>query len=160
GLAQPVHAGERARWCLVVIEPGRRSREGLVLSSSEAQAHFDVQAGESSKVVIDLPTARRGWQRTGRLRIATTQPLGLFRAWSWFEPTTPFLVWPRPAAAAPPLPEAGRAQLGQHRPAREEGEEFHSLRRWRESDPLHRIAWKASQRHQTLLSREFRQEHA
>src|SRR5699024_8681122 len=119
GLAQPVHVGDPARWHLAVIEPGTAAREGLVLSASNARAQFSVPAGGSSKVVIELPTSRRGWQHAGRLRIATTQPLGLFRAWSWFEPTTAFLVWPRPAVDAPPLPETGSAQHGQHRPARE-----------------------------------------
>lgn len=158
GTARPVHAGEPVAWHLSAINPGPRDRPGLELKGSGAHTRFDVPAIAAREVCIQLPAYHRGWHLPGRLRIETTQPLGLFRAWSWLEPTTPFLVWPRPAPHAPPLPEGGEAKRGQRTQAREEGEDFHSLRRWREGDPLHRIAWKASQRHQTLLSRQFRRE--
>lgn len=158
GRARPVHAGEPVTWQLTAINPDARERAGLRLAAGEEVAPFDVPAGGTCEARIELPARHRGWHLPGRLRIETTQPLGLFRAWSWIEPTTPFLVWPRPAPHAPPLPEGGQARRGQRSQAREEGEDFHSLRRWREGDPLHRIAWKASQRHQTLLSRQFRRE--
>jgi len=158
GTARPVHAGEPVRWQLAAINAGRRDRIGLRLKSGNSHTSFSVPANTSREITIELPARHRGWHLPGRLRIETTQPLGLFRAWSWLEPDTPFLIWPQPATQAPPLPEGGEARRGQRSQAREEGEDFHSLRPWRESDPLHRIAWKASQRHQTLLSRQFRQE--
>jgi uncharacterized protein (DUF58 family) len=158
GSASPVHAGEPVTWRLSAINPGTRDRVGLLLDCADAYARFEVPPGATREVAIQLPPRHRGWHRTGRMRIQTTQPLGLFRAWSWIEPSAPFLVWPQPAPQAPPLPEGGEARRGQRSQAREEGEDFHSLRRWREGDPLHRIAWKASQRHRTLLSRQFRSE--
>jgi len=160
GRARPVHAGEPVSWQLTAINPGARERVGLQLTSGQQVASFDVPATGAREVAITLPARHRGWHLPGRLRVQTTQPLGLFQAWSWIEPSTPFLVWPQPARHAPPLPEGGEARRGQRSQAREEGEDFHSLRRWREGDPLHRIAWKASQRHQTLLSRQFRRERA
>lgn len=158
GVARPVHAGQNAAWRLAVINAEPRDRFGLELAAAEGSSRFDVPAATSREVGVELPATHRGWHLPGRLRMQTTQPLGLFRAWSWIEPATPYLVWPRPAAHAPPLPEGGEARRGQRSQAREEGEDFHSLRRWREGDPIHRIAWKASQRHQTLLSRQFRRE--
>ncbi|RFF26352.1 MULTISPECIES: DUF58 domain-containing protein [unclassified Wenzhouxiangella] len=158
GAARPVHAGKPVPWRLTAVNHCERNRDGLRLKGPGPDAVFNVPARGVREVTIELDARGRGWHRPGRLRIETTQPLGLFRAWSWIEPTTPFLVWPQPAEHAPPLPEGGDAQSVQRRQAREEGEDFHSLRRWREGDPLHRIAWKASQRHQTLLSRQFRRE--
>lgn len=158
GSAPPVYAGEPIAWRLAAINGQSRDRPGLVLDQREASSRFDVPAGSAREVAIELPARHRGWHLPGRLRIQTTQPLGLFRAWSWVEPATPFLVWPQPASDAPPLPDGGDARSGQRHQALEEGDDFHSLRPWRESDPLHRIAWKASQRHQTLLSRQFRRE--
>lgn len=158
GTARPVHAGQAVSWQLAAINPDPRDRPGLILRAGESSSRFDLHASSAREVAITLPAGHRGWHRPGRLRIETTQPLGLFRAWSWIEPSAPFLVWPRPAEHAPPLPEGGDARAGQRSQAREEGEDFHSLRPWREGDPLHRIAWKASQRHQTLLSRQFRRE--
>lgn len=158
GSARPVYALEPVAWQLTAINGESRDRPGLRLDQREASSRFDVPAGSAREVTIPLPPRHRGWHLPGRMRLQTTQPLGLFRAWSWIEPATPFLVWPQPASGAPPLPEGGDARHGQRRQALEEGEDFHSLRPWREGDPLHRIAWKASQRHQTLLSRQFRQE--
>ncbi|MDZ7789491.1 MAG: DUF58 domain-containing protein [Xanthomonadales bacterium] len=158
GTARPVHAGQPIAWQLAATNPDARHRAGLILRAADSAARFDVPANGTGKAVLQLPPRHRGWHRPGRLRIETTQPLGLFRAWSWIEPSSPFLVWPKPAEHAPPVPEGGDARHGQRSHAREEGEDFHSLRPWREGDPLHRIAWKASQRHQTLLSRQFRRE--
>ncbi len=158
GSAPPVHAGEPIPWRLTAVNFGERDRPGLYLQGPDSGTVFNMAANETRQVTVELESCQRGWHRPGRLRVETTQPLGLFRAWSWIEPTTPFLVWPQPAEHAPPLPEGGDAQSTQRKQAREEGEDFHSLRRWREGDPLHRIAWKASQRHQTLLSRQFRRE--
>lgn len=158
GWAKPVHAGEPILWQLDIRNADDRARPGLALHQDHDHTIFDVAAQSAASVTLRLPGRSRGWHLPGRLRLETTQPLGLFRAWSWFEPTTPFLVWPRPAPNAPPLPRAGEAELGQRNWAREEGEDFYSLREWREGDPLHRIAWKASQRHRTLLSRRFRRE--
>ncbi|WP_376696505.1 DUF58 domain-containing protein [Wenzhouxiangella sp. EGI_FJ10305] len=158
GSARPVHAGDPVTWRLAAVNHGERDRHGLRLKGPGSDTVFAVPSSETREITIELDARRRGWHRPGRLRVETTQPLGLFRAWSWIEPSTPFLVWPQPAAHAPPLPGGGNAQSAHHKQAREEGEDFHSLRRWREGDPLHRIAWKASQRHQTLLSREFQRE--
>ncbi|RFF32831.1 DUF58 domain-containing protein [Wenzhouxiangella sediminis] len=158
GKARPVHAGEPVEWRMAAINESARDRTGLQLDSGEAASGFDVPAGTTQEVTVRLPDRHRGWHRPRRMRIQTTQPLGLFRAWSWIEPTSRFLVWPRPASGAPPLPEGGDDRQGLRSQALEEGEDFHSLREWREGDPLHRIAWKASQRHQTLLSRQFRRE--
>ena len=40
---------------------------------SESRAHFD----------LDIPAPRRGVLRIDRLRVTTTFPFGLFRAWTW-----------------------------------------------------------------------------
>jgi len=160
GGATPVHAGHPLSWRLAVDNPERRTRTGLRLRSTSDRSVFSIRALSSQNVAVGLPARSRGWHRPGRLRIETSHPLGLFYAWSWFEPESSILIWPRAASNPPPLPEQGDARQGQRRHPREEGEEFHSLRRWREGDPLHRIAWKATQRHQVLLSREFRREQA
>jgi len=155
--AAPVHAGETASYRLTVNSAGGRDRPGLRLVAGRQATRFTATAGRAVDVAVALPTRTRGWHDPGRMRVETTVPLGLFRAWSWIEPSRPFLVWPQPATSAPPLPAQSAAADGRESRQRDVGEEFHSLRRWREGDPLHRVAWKATQRHQALLSREFRE---
>lgn len=156
--AEPVFAGEPIRLQVTVANEHARSRPALALLYERERRPFAVEPRATRRVDLALPTHRRGWLPVGRMGIATTHPMGLFRAWSWFWPKQPVLVWPRPAEHPPPLPEDVSRETGGRLDTDVEGEEYHSLRKWREGDSLHRIAWKASQRHQTLLSREFRRE--
>jgi uncharacterized protein (DUF58 family) len=158
GMARPVFAGQPASYQLSLQSADQRPRASVCLRHERNLVGIDIEDANTISVTVSLVTWRRGWYRPGRMCIETTHPLGLFRAWAWFWPDRPYLVWPQPADRPPPLPESGGSPGGadQRRPV--DGEDFHSLRQWREGDPLHRIAWKASQRHQDLLSREFREE--
>lgn len=156
--AEPVFAGDRARVQITAANDSPRGRPSLSLVHQDGRRPFALEPVSARRITIDITTRQRGWHHPGRFGIDTTHPIGLFRAWSWFWPGRAILVWPRPAAHPPPLPHGRSHEFGGRLRNEPEGEEFHSLRRWREGDPLHRIAWKASQRHQTLLSREFRHE--
>ncbi len=135
-------ARDRARGALVIDAPGGNHSRGQTL-----------EAGASVDLELEFATHERGWRELPRQRIGTRYPLGCFHAWSWFWPERRFIVWPRPASDAPPLPTGG-ARNSVDLPG-DESDEFHGLRDWRQGDPLHRIAWKASQRHQHLLARQF-----
>src|SRR3546814_1997665 len=104
---------------------------------------------------LEIPTRRRGWLDPGRLRISTTRPLGLARAWAWLWPRVPLLVYPAPEAHGPPLPEGSgdNAQARLH-PA---GDDVHHLRTYRRGHARRAIAWKPSARHGALLVREYEQ---
>src|SRR5690606_13181357 len=84
-----------------------RPRRGLQIEHGAALAHLDLQSDSRLEVDLWLPTRRRGWLDLQRIRLSTTQPLGLFRAWSWIWPDTPLLVYPAPETPAPPLPDGG-----------------------------------------------------
>ncbi len=160
GMANPVHAGQTAHYQLSLQSTDERPRPSLYVRHEVKRVGIDIDDSSAVSITVPLLTHQRGWHRPGRMRIETTHPLGLFRAWAWFWPDRPYLVWPQPAERPPPLPEGGGGPGGREQRHQVEGEDFYSLRQWREGDPLHRIAWKASQRHQDLLSREFREEQA
>jgi uncharacterized protein (DUF58 family) len=61
------------------------------------------------------------------------------------------LVYPKPSTHPPALPKAGRGDYGAAHQG--EGEHFHGLREFLPGDPLRRIAWRTSARHQKLYSR-------
>ena len=158
GIANPVFAGQSAHYQLTLENRDQRPRPSLAIYHDGHYTGQELTHPGTARVNIPLTTSHRGWHRPGRMRVETTHPLGLFRAWAWFWPNQPYLVWPRPAESPPPLPDSGGSPGGRDSRHQREGEDFYSLRNWREGDPLHRIAWKASQRHQELLSREFREE--
>lgn len=148
-------AGDPLPLAISLRETRGRRRSGLVaeIRGSEASGGVDLAASAGAQLKLTVATEQRGWCRLPRMRLRTRHPIGWFEAWSWFWPDQRVLVWPRPADRAPPL-ETG-ANSDNPNQAGDESDEFHGLRDWREGDPLHRIAWKASQRHQHLLARQF-----
>lgn len=149
--AGETHAGEAVavEW---VFAPGRRDRLALRVSADPAETTFAAERGCEAVAVLALPTRERGWFRPGRVRIATTFPLGMFVVWSWVHPEVAVLVYPKPEADAPPLPQGGEREGAQR--AGEIEDDPAGLRDYRDHDAPRRIAWRASARHERLLVRE------
>ena len=151
--ADPVFAGQALHLKLRFEGSGARRRPGLQLLAGQVQALFELAPDDEAEVTLELPTTRRGWMDTGRLRLSTLWPLGLARAWSWLRPETRLLVYPAPEANAPPLPAA--LGDGDSPRTRQHGEQPHHLREYRVGDMPRQIAWKASARADKLLVREY-----
>ena len=151
--AEPVHAGQPVQLRMRFEAKDARDRLGLELVCNEAEEKFTLLAREHIEICLAIPTTRRGWMQTGRMRISTIRPLGLARAWSWLRPDTALLVYPALEAHAPSLPEA----QGEGSQARmhSQGEHLHQLREYRLGDARKQIAWKASARSEHLLVREY-----
>lgn len=133
----------------------RRLRQALRLDIAEVSQAFDVDG--RCDVTVNLPTEQRGWLQIPRLRLWTTWPMGLFRAWSWVNPHYAVLVWPRPELSGPgptlPLQSGSRQRLHL-------GEDLASLRDYRSGDSMRHVAWKASARHENLLVKDYEQPEA
>lgn len=155
--ASPVFAGQPIQFLITIASNAGRERPGLELRHGSTAQVFSLPAQAITEIALPVPTRHRGWLTLERLALQTGHPIGLFEAWSWFWPERPILVWPRPAERPPPLPEGDADRQGSEQRRNPDGDEFYSLRAWREGDPLHRVAWKASQRHNTLLARDLRQ---
>lgn len=132
----------------------RRPRSAVRIDLGDSTQAFAIDASGKTDVTVQLATSRRGWQPLPRLRVWTSWPLGLFRAWSWMHPEQSVLVWPRPESGGPPPQRP--ADVGQ-RPRLHHGEDVAALRDYRSGDPQRHIAWKASARHDQLLSKDFEQ---
>lgn len=151
--AEPVAAGQPLRLQLTLSDSQRRPRRGLRLQLHDHHVYCDVPASTRVSAPLMLTTHRRGWLRLNRIRLSTTQPLGLIRAEAWLWPQTTLLVHPCPEANAPPLPD-GQDAARRQRPARL-GAQLQQLRGYREGDPVQAISWKHSARLDRLLVREF-----
>lgn len=151
----PVHAGETARFRLLIENQGRRPRGGFVLVHPEAiSPQVDLAPTGSGEAILALTQTRRGWHRPGRLSLASTWPLGLFRCWTVFALDWGVLVYPRPSPTSLPLPAAageGREAAWQ-RPG---DDEFSLLREYQPGDSPRRIAWKSVARGQPPLTKQF-----
>ena len=158
GRADPVHAGELADLGLLVHNPGTLERFAIELTvpGTAQPQRVDVAPRAEQMVGIALPTTRRGWMAVPRIKLATTFPLGLWRAWAWWHPSTRVLVLPRLETPAAPLPAAS-ALSGDVASGGQGEEDFAAIRPWRSGDARNRIAWKAMARtdSETLLTKQF-----
>lgn len=152
--AEPVAAGNALHLQLAFSVRDRRWRRGLQLQAGTQHAWVPALHDEAV-ASLELPTLRRGWLPLPRIRISTTQPLGLAFAWSWIWPDVALLVYPAPEQQPPPLPggEGGSAHARLH----PSGDEVHHLRPYRSGDAVRAIAWKPSARRDILLVREYEQ---
>ena len=149
--AAPVFAGQAARFTVLLKNPEERLRFAIQLVSGESGDCTDINPQETGRLELELMTSHRGWIEMKPFRIENRFPLGLFRAWSVIIPRARCLVYPAPVPNPPPLPKTGRGDYGATRKG--EGEHLHGLREYHPGDPLGRIAWRTSARHQTLYSK-------
>ncbi|MBD9469304.1 DUF58 domain-containing protein [Pseudoxanthomonas sp. PXM01] len=153
--ADPVPVGSPLLLHVALASRDARVRHGLRLDAGGTHAFSLLPAGEGVVVELPLPTHQRGWYDLDRVRVSTTQPLGIARAWSWIWPDSPLLVYPAAEVQGPPLPLAEnggtKARLD---PA---GEDVHQLRNYRAGDARRAIAWKPSARRSQLLVRDYEQ---
>ena len=153
--AEPVAAGSVLSLHVALSAADARMRRGLQLRCREASSSAPPLSAEPVVATLSLATERRGWIEPGRIRISTTQPLGLALAWSWVWPDAPLLVYPCAEPQGPPLPPGdGSGNQARLHPA---GDDVHHLRGYRSGDPRRAIAWKPSARRDTLLVREYEQ---
>lgn len=156
GRPEPVFAGEVARFPLHLENPGDEPRVALNFSASGEAVAANVFANAQAVVAVPVAATRRGRLVPGRITLDTCFPLGLFRAWSYLQPTVACLVYPRPLVW--PLPPAADAT----RPGETGGdsgrEDFAGLRTRQPSDSPRHVAWKAAARTDArtpLLVKEF-----
>jgi uncharacterized protein (DUF58 family) len=153
--ADPVPVGTPLRLHIALASRDARVRHGLRLDAGDEHTFISLPAAEATVAEISLPTGRRGWYDLDRVRLSTTQPLGLARAWGWVWPDMPLLVYPAAEVQGPPLPHAGKG--GTRTRLDPAGEDVHQLRNYRAGDARRAIAWKPSARRSQLLVRDYEQ---
>ena len=144
----PVFAGEAADYRLVIRNAAAFDRYAIELwfDGLSQSVPCDPAAGLDEDVTMPVPTTRRGIQPMPRITLATRFPLGLWRAWSHWQPALSALVYPRPAEPGVPLPFAeGDGRDAQAHRVRG-SEDFAGLRAYAPGDPVRHIAWRAMAR--------------
>jgi len=148
--AEPVFAGERARFRVVLDNAADYDRPEILVQqlASDAQCRIDVGPRAAADAELAVPAERRGWLPLGRVMLETRFPVGLFRAWSTVRPDSRCLVYPRPEPGALP-PPAQSAQAGGARMHAQGSDDFSGLRTYQPSDSPRHVAWKSVARSDT-----------
>jgi uncharacterized protein (DUF58 family) len=153
--SQDSFAGEQAALQLRLANSSIQPRVGIVLDTQgQAPVTCAALAGADVVVTLHIDTPRRGSMPIGRVRIMTTWPFGLFRAWTWLYLAHDITVYPRPAGQRP-LPLAAGARSGTAPRESGEADEWATLRAFRDGDSPRQVAWKAYARGAPLLVKEY-----
>ena len=144
----PVFAGAPADYRLVIRNAAAFDRYAIELGFEGLMQSIpcDPAAGLEEDVTIPVPTVRRGLQPMPRITLATRFPLGLWRAWSYWQPDLCAMVYPRPAEPGVPLPFAHGDGREAHAHRVRGSEDFAGLRNYAQGDPVRHIAWRAMAR--------------
>jgi uncharacterized protein (DUF58 family) len=154
-LTTPAFAGESGTLTLTLGNDSRLARYRIEADAAGVAAvSVDLPAQSSRHVELRVPAPRRGLVRIDRLRLSTTHPFGLFRAWSFVHAPITLTVYPRPRGLRPVPPHAG-GRDGQAREPGAQKDEWLGLRPFREGDSPRQVAWKAYARGAPLLSKEY-----
>jgi uncharacterized protein (DUF58 family) len=166
----PVFAGEQARFQLYFDNRAAPARFALGLERhprvpgrwwrrrprpTENGAMVDLGAGELATVSLAVPARRRGRLRPGRIRIASTYPLGLLRTWAYIEVEQDCVVYPVPAGERR-LPPPSTDDRRRHHSGTQHGtDDFRGFRAYHPGDSPRYIAWKAFARGGELMVKRF-----
>jgi uncharacterized protein (DUF58 family) len=112
----------------------------------------DIAANADSTLQLPVTFAQRGVQALPRFVLATTFPLGFFRAWSHVELQQSVLVYPQPGndKVLPQL-SAGKKEGEKHHGAGDD--DFEGLRNYQVGDSFYRVHWKSAARHHVLQTK-------
>ncbi len=155
GPVDPVFAGQRASFPVVLKNHTGRHRPGLwVLSPGQSHA-IDLAPGATGRTLVTAAASRRGYVPCPPITLSTDYPLGLLFSWSRkLRPAGRCLVYPSPGPSRPLPIRPHRAGYQQPGP-RPEGDDFSGLRPYRDGDPPRHVHWKSVARGQPLLVKQF-----
>jgi uncharacterized protein (DUF58 family) len=152
-------AGEHGRLLITLENHADSPRIGLEARIDDIQGDagrtsVSVQAEGSARADIAVPLARRGRVPVERIKLSTSFPFGLFRAWTWLHLPIALIAWPVPRGRREPPQQAasGGSTQSVHRAG---DEEWAGLRVFRDGDSPRQVAWAAYARGRGLLVKTY-----
>ncbi|WP_151447395.1 DUF58 domain-containing protein [Lacisediminimonas profundi] len=145
GRSTPVFAGGEALFELQLANRSRHARYAIDIGfigddATEVETMVDLPAFGECSVRLAAPARQRGWLQAPRIRLQTQFPLGLLRAWSYWQPELATLVYPKPEEDGPPLPPSEMG--GKDGSGRAGHDDFAGVRAWQAGDSPSRLAWR------------------
>jgi len=118
------------------------------------QISVGINASKQTTSYYPIQSDKRGILSARHLKISTNFPLGIFTAWSYFEPEDYCLIYPAPNGQKQ-LPLNTLHEDDMDFGIRSGTDDFAGFRKYRPGDPVNSIAWKAFAREQGLLVKQF-----
>jgi uncharacterized protein (DUF58 family) len=131
------------------------SRYGIEVEPTDQEhGRGDIRARSQVQIDVPIDAPIRGLMRFDRLRVSSTFPFGLFRAWGWIHMSVEMIVYPR-AHGSLPMPVDSGLRSGTRSQGLVGSDEWRGLRPFRDGDSPRQVAWKAYARGSPLLVKEY-----
>ncbi|MDD5579543.1 MAG: DUF58 domain-containing protein [Methylobacter sp.] len=153
GRSKAVFAGEAAGFDIHINNPVNIERHHLQIGLQKVE-NLMIPAQSKTLVTLYSITQKRGWHEAGTVTVASTFPLGLFRAWSPLRFNLKVLVYPKPSPLEIPFPETPAAQ-SQSGFSKKGADDFYGLQEYHAGDSIKHIHWKAFAKGQGLFSKQY-----
>ena len=118
------------------------------------QVELNLPAASVVSTRLRVVTQRRGWLTLGRLRVQSVYPLGILRAWAYFDDDASCLVYPAPRGHLA-LPYAITTANGNAASHGLGSDDFAGLRPYNAGDPVRAIAWKTVAQEREMMIKRF-----
>lgn len=150
---KPVFLGQAAGFEIKITNPNSMKRHHLLISLDKIES---LMINEHSKMPLTLysTTNKRGWCHVGTITIASSYPLGLFKAWSPIRFNQSVLVYPKPAQSRLPFPQIASPELRQGSNVKGQ-EDFFGVQEYQAGDPIRQIHWKSYAKGLGLHSKQY-----
>ena len=153
GRSQPVFLGEAAGFELHVENPGNLHRHQLQISLEQTET-IVLNANSKTQITLYSIPKTRGWHQAGTITLASTFPLGLFRAWSPIRFNFATLVYPKPSNTQISFPETPSAHSRQG-VNKKGSDDFYGIQDYQHGDSIKHIHWKAFAKGLGVYSKQY-----
>ncbi|WP_019866133.1 DUF58 domain-containing protein [Methylovulum miyakonense] len=153
GQSKPVFAGTAAGFDIHLDNPNSTPRQHLQITLESTES-LTLAAQSKTTVTLYSATHKRGWHEAGKVTIASSYPLGLFRAWSPIRFNLKVLVYPKPATQSSPFPESSAGEIQQGF-SKKGADDFYGMQEYQPGDPIKHIHWKAYAKGLGLYSKQY-----
>ena len=152
--AKNCFAGDLTELIVKLESKHKRAYDSIKLNWQEQPSETTfVETKQSKEVSLTYKSIKRGRVTPGPLKIETTYPFGLLRAWSWIELDLELLVYPKPIKGTKPDFDSGdiESDAGESR----SGDDFFGLEEFSAGQSTRHIAWKQYAQGRGLLVKRF-----
>jgi len=151
----PVFAGKFSKISVQTDNQGYSGRVAIEYYLPDQKSTIcDIGVNAITTMQLRVNYPRRGVQPLPRFVLATTYPLGMFRAWSIVELEQSVLVYPQPGNDRV-LPQLSAGSKAGERGFSRGDDDFEGLRRYQVGDSFYRIHWKSAARHHVLQTKQY-----
>ncbi len=154
GPHKPVFAGEAVAIPVLIDNAAGFIRYQVQVYLEHAE-FCTIPAYSQQQVIVYATTRQRGIHELATIRIESTFPLGLFRAWSPLRFDAPIIVYPKPLKRVLPFPETSGDDQASGVQAKRGGDDFSALQEYQPGDSPKHIYWKAFAKGQGLLTKHY-----